>query len=588
MAQVTVSLHDQIVEISCPPALRERLQALFGDSEPVPGAVRRFITIAGEETGGYSIESEHGKPATGLAWPDLVTHVLEEVVRSLVYDLSTAVALHAASVGRAGSMVLLPGKSGTGKSTLAAWFVERGFDYLSDELAILDQNGTLTGFRRPLIAKPGARDVVGAFGWVRAAATIHEGDNLTVLPPAGSPTKAIPCRLIIFPDFREGLEIAIAPLTPAQATMRLMECNLNARNLRDDGLAAVKALAVGTLAVQLRYGDIDQLDGTVDRLVTLVGESGLPLTELRRLLSAFSGPAGRLPPVPPAPRPIPTATPKKGPAKLTIGMATYDDYDGVYFTIQALRLYHPETLTDTEFLVIDNHPDGIAGEALKKLEDSIPNYRYVPFVARSGTAVRDAIFTEAEGTYVLCLDCHVFVAPGGVRRLLAYFDAHPETDDLLQGPILFDNLTTIATNFAPQWSGGMFGNWDKSEQGLDPDAEPFEIGMQGLGLFACRRAAWLGFNRSFRGFGGEEGYIHEKFRQAGRRTLCLPFLRWLHRFGRPAGTPYSNRWEDRLHNYFVGLTELGLPTTDMERHFNELLGEESTRRILAMIHEDLA
>jgi hypothetical protein len=26
---------------------------------------------------------------------------------------------------------------------------------------------------------------------------------------------------------------------------------------------------------------------------------------------------------------------------LTIGMATYDDYDGVYFTLQSLRMYHP-------------------------------------------------------------------------------------------------------------------------------------------------------------------------------------------------------------------------------------------------------
>ena len=27
-------------------------------------------------------------------------------------------------------------------------------------------------------------------------------------------------------------------------------------------------------------------------------------------------------------------------------MATYDDYDGVYFSVQAIRLYHPE-VTDS-------------------------------------------------------------------------------------------------------------------------------------------------------------------------------------------------------------------------------------------------
>ncbi len=52
---------------------------------------------------------------------------------------------------------------------------------------------------------------------------------------------------------------------------------------------------------------------------------------------------------------------------LTIGMATYDDYDGVYFTIQALRMYHPICQIDeVEFVVIDNNPDGKHGKDVKK------------------------------------------------------------------------------------------------------------------------------------------------------------------------------------------------------------------------------
>ena len=49
--------------------------------------------------------------------------------------------------------------------------------------------------------------------------------------------------------------------------------------------------------------------------------------------------------------------------------------------------------------------------------------------------------------------------------------------------------------------------------------------------------AWPGFPAAFRGFGGEEAYIHEKFRRAGGRRLCLPWLRWMHRFGRPVAFP---------------------------------------------------
>ena len=38
--------------------------------------------------------------------------------------------------------------------------------------------------------------------------------------------------------------------------------------------------------------------------------------------------------------------------ELTVGMATYRDFDGVYFTLQALRLY--QDMEGVELLVVDN------------------------------------------------------------------------------------------------------------------------------------------------------------------------------------------------------------------------------------------
>ena len=76
--------------------------------------------------------------------------------------------------------------------------------------------------------------------------------------------------------------------------------------------------------------------------------------------------------------------------------------------------------------------------------------------------------------------------------------------------------------------------------------------MMGLGLFAMRTAAWVGFNPLFRGFGGEEGYLHEKVRQAGGKCWCLPALQWLHRFSRPEGVPYRLAVPDRILNYLIG------------------------------------
>ena len=272
---------------------------------------------------------------------------------------------------------------------------------------------------------------------------------------------------------------------------------------------------------------------------------------------------------------------------LTIGMATYDDYDGVYFTVQAIRMFHPEIANETEILVVDNHPGGPCGAELKALENWVAGYRYVPCGERQGTAVRDVVFREARGEFVLCTDCHVMFAPGSLRKLLDYFHAHPDTPDLLQGPLVYDDLRTFSTHMDRTWSAGMYGVWGTDARASDAGAPPFEIGLQGLGVFACRKSAWPGFNPRLRGFGGEEGYIHEKFRRAGGRVLCLPFLRWIHRFARPMGVPYTNTWEDRIRNYLIIAEELGQDPSPAIEHFRRYVGREVTDRIVSSTTKEM-
>jgi len=248
--------------------------------------------------------------------------------------------------------------------------------------------------------------------------------------------------------------------------------------------------------------------------------------------------------------------------KLTIGMATYDDFHGVYFSIQAIRMFHKEIADDIEFVVVDNNPDGAHGKEIKNFLGYVNNSRYVPFNKFSSTAIRNIIFMEATSPYVVSMDCHVLFEEGSLGKLINYYENNPKTDNLLQGPLVYDNLNNVSTHFDPVWRDEMYGIWKTDKRGEDKNAEPFEIPMQGLGVFSCRKESWLGFNPAFRGFGGEEGYIHEKFRLRGHKTLCLPFLRWVHRFGRPEGVSYPLSVESKVRNYFVAAIELFQITKD--------------------------
>ncbi len=133
----------------------------------------------------------------------------------------------------------------------------------------------------------------------------------------------------------------------------------------------------------------------------------------------------------------------------------------------------------------------------------------------------------------------------------------------------------------------MYGTWGAAARAIDPEGPAFDIPMQGMGLFAFKKSSWPGVNPRFAGFGAEEGYVHEKFRQAGGRTLCLPFLRWLHRFNRPMGTPYPVNWDDRVRNYLIGRDELGLDSDDVVEHFSEHIGEKNTQAIVARVNAEM-
>lgn len=309
--------------------------------------------------------------------------------------------------------------------------------------------------------------------------------------------------------------------------------------------------------------------------------------------------------------------------KLTVAMATFDDFHGVFFTVQAIRLYQGLDPSEYEIIVLDNNPDSKHGFDTKNFVQGLENgghqLRYIPFHDSIGTTqTRGRLFQEAQGEIVVVLDCHVLLRPGALRRLLDFYATASEDDkkNLYTGPLLLDGLSWHQTHFECEWRDQMWGVWATAwiapdgrwfvfkdvggktavkpfntnepyqpldlpwagheralaEQGfrpagVEPTDPPFEIPAQGLGLFVSAKEHWLGFNPDFRSFGGEECYIHEKYRQAGRKTICLPFLGWNHRFGRPDGPKYPITVEGKMRNYILGFQELGLPLDGVYNHF---------------------
>ena len=188
----------------------------------------------------------------------------------------------------------------------------------------------------------------------------------------------------------------------------------------------------------------------------------------------------------------------------------------------------------------------------------------------------------------MCIDPHVLFEPGTISRLIEFAEGgYKKIDasekDMFQGAMLYDYLTednTPATHMEPQWRDNMFGTWGHDDRARDPECAPFEIPLHGLGIFAGFTNEWPGFSPLFKGFGGEEGYIHEKVKNRGGVTWCLPWLRWVHRFDRPRGNVYPLHMEERIRNYAFGWLEVDKDINEMTEHFLELHPHIPVRRIV--------
>ena len=257
--------------------------------------------------------------------------------------------------------------------------------------------------------------------------------------------------------------------------------------------------------------------------------------------------------------------------KLTIGSAVYDDYEGVFFTYQSLRLNNMDIWDDLDLIIIDNNPDSAEGKATRQFCDSTNRIRYFPYTDRLSNSVKNEIFKHAKGEFCMSIDCHVLFEPDAISNLISFLGGNKSSDDLYHGPMFYDQIEghDPCSKMDPVWRGDMLGIWATDERGNEKDNDPFEIEMHGCGVFIARTKSWLGFNENFSGFGGEEGYIHTKYKQQGRKVWCLPFLRWIHRFNRPRGVPYPLIVEDKIRNYLIGHRELGLPFAPIIEHFGE-------------------
>lgn len=188
--------------------------------------------------------------------------------------------IHAAVVEKNGLAAILPGSPGSGKSTLCAALVNRGWRLLSDELTLVRiSDGRIVPLPRPVSLKNASIGVIGAYApqavFSASVADTSKGTIAHMKPPAESVRRAEePAQpaWVIFPKYAAGATTRLDPVSRASGFMKLADNAFNYSGLGLQGFETVARLIDVADCYDFRYSILDEAIAAFDALA----ETGRP------------------------------------------------------------------------------------------------------------------------------------------------------------------------------------------------------------------------------------------------------------------------------------------------------------------------
>lgn len=149
--------------------------------------------------------------------------------------------VHAGVVEVGGQAVVMPGRTLSGKSSLVMALVAAGADYYSDEYAVVDRDGLVHPYRKPLSERvPGQH-----------RPRLHTPEELGVDPEAGP----LPVGLTVITRYAAGAHWTPKPVSRAEAMMALFDNTVVARTQPEFALELLAKAVNGSAGLRSERAD---------------------------------------------------------------------------------------------------------------------------------------------------------------------------------------------------------------------------------------------------------------------------------------------------------------------------------------------
>jgi HprK-related kinase A len=182
--------------------------------------------------------------------------------------------LHAAVLERHGHALVLPAAPGSGKTTLCAALMHRGWRLLSDEFGMVRPGTTqFIPLPRLMPIKNDAIDVIARFApgarWGPVIENTRKGTIRHLRPTTTSIERAhesVPLRWLVFPRWTRDAPLSLHSLPRAEAFMQVAANAFNYEMQGQPGFSTVRALIQSARCFTLEYGSLEEVVAALERL----------------------------------------------------------------------------------------------------------------------------------------------------------------------------------------------------------------------------------------------------------------------------------------------------------------------------------
>jgi GTPase SAR1 family protein len=209
----------------------------------------------------WTLRSE-GRPLTAADDPWVLGASLRNLLTLRAVQGSPAVMpLHSSVVEKGGVHVVLTGQPMAGKTTLTLALLERGWRYVSDDMAPIDAASALARpFRKALSIRDPARWETLAPRW-QVPGWLPAPSVVGLVPAVAfewSAADAYRPGVIVFPQYLAGAAPVLEPLTTARAMVLCGENLHDDTALKEGGLARLATWAGSAATARIEYGSTEE------------------------------------------------------------------------------------------------------------------------------------------------------------------------------------------------------------------------------------------------------------------------------------------------------------------------------------------